>query len=85
MLKSVQAIPLELNLRKEKWLVVSIHWTLSQDSEVFLNSLTIILDHFTKIYYNYLIVGDFNLERHDKRLGYFLNINNLFNLVKTNT
>ena len=28
-------------------------------------------------------MGDFNLEPHDKRLGYFLN--NLVNLVKTNT
>ena len=57
----------------------------SQDSEFFLNSLTVFLDHFTKAYDNYLIVGDFNLEPHDKRLGYFLNSNNLVNLVKTNT
>ena len=32
-----------------------------------------------------MIIGDFNLEPHDKRLGYFLNSNNLVNLVKTNT
>ena len=57
----------------------------TQDSEFFLNLLTIILDHFTKAYDNYLIMGDFNLELHDKRLGYFLNSNNLVNLVKTNT
>ena len=85
LLKSIQAIPFELNLRKEKWLVISIYRLLSQDSEFFLNSLTIILDHFTKTYDNYLIMGDFNLEPHDKRLGYFLNSNNLVNLVKTNT
>ena len=30
-------------------------------------------------------MGDFNLEPHDKRLGYFLNSNNLVNLMKTNT
>ena len=30
-------------------------------------------------------MGDFNLEPHEKRLGYFLNSNNLVNLVKTNT
>ena len=30
-------------------------------------------------------MGDFNLEPHDKRLGYFLNSSNLANLVKTNT
>ena len=82
---SIQAITFELNLRKEKWLVISIYRPPSQDSEFFLNSLTVILDHFTKAYDNYLIMGDFNLEPHDKRLGYFLNSNNLVNLVKTNT
>ena len=84
MLKSIQAISFELNLRKEKWLVISIYRPSSQDSEFFLNSLTIILDHFTKTYDNYLIIGDYNLEPHDKRLRYFSNINNLVNLVKTN-
>ena len=41
--------------------------------------------HNPQTYNNYLIMGDFNLEPHDKRLGYFLNSNNLVNLVKTNT
>ena len=43
------------------------------------------MDHFTKAYDNYLIMGDFNLDPHNKRLGYFLNSNNLVNLVKTST
>ena len=50
LLKSIQAIPFELNLRKEKWLVISIYQPPSQGSEFFLNSLTIILDHFIKTY-----------------------------------
>ena len=54
------------------------------DSDFFLKLLTIILDHFTKTYDNYLIARDFNLEPHDKRLGYLLNSNNLVNLAKTN-
>ena len=62
LLKSIQAIPCELNLREEKWLVISIYRPPSQDSEFLLNSLTIILDHFTKTYDSYLIMGDFNLE-----------------------
>ena len=54
------------------------------DSDFFLKLLTIILDHFTKAHDNYLIMRDFNLEPHDKRLGYLLNSNNLVNLAKTN-
>ena len=85
LLKSIQTIPFELNLRKEKGLVISIYRPPSQDHEFFLNSLTMILDHFTKAYDNYLLMGYFNLEPHDKRLGYCLNSNSLVNLVKTNT
>ena len=32
LLKSIQAMPFELNLRKEKWLVISTYRTPSQDS-----------------------------------------------------
>ena len=63
--------------------MISIYWSPSQDSEFFLYSLTIVLDHFTKTYDNYLTMGDFNLKPHDKRLGQ--SSNNLVNLVKTNT
>ena len=52
---------------------------------IFLKLLTVILDHFTKAYDNYLIMRNFNLKPHNKRLGYFLNSNNLVNLVKANT
>ena len=85
LLKSIQAFPFELNLRKEKRQVISIYRPPSQESEFFLNSLTIILDYFTKAYVNYLILEEFNLEPNDKRLEYFLNSDKLVNLVKTNT
>ena len=35
LLKSIQAIPFELNLRKEKWLVISIYRPPSQDSNYY--------------------------------------------------
>ena len=37
---SIQAIPFEINLRKEKWLVISIYRLPSQDSGFFIHSLT---------------------------------------------
>ena len=72
-------------MRKEKWLVISIHIPRTQDSEFFLNSLTIILDHFAKTFDNCLVMGDFNLEPDRKRLGHCVDSTNLVNLVKTNT
>ena len=82
---SIQAIPFEINLRKEKWLVISIYRPPSQNSEYFLNSLTKIIDYFANTYDNYLIRGDFNLEPSDSALMGFLSSNNLTNLIKTNT
>ena len=82
---SIQAIPFEINLRKEKWLVISIYRPPSQNSEYFLNSLTKITDYFANTYDNYLIMGDFNLEPSDSALMGFLSSNNLTNLIKTNT
>ena len=77
----IQAVAFEINLRKEKWLVISIHCPPSQNSEYFLNNLTVIID----TYDNYLIMGDFNIEQSDPFLKAFLNSNNLYNLNKSNT
>ena len=59
---SIQAIPFKINLRKEKWLVISIYRWPSQDSVFLLNSLTKIIDVFADKYDHYLIMVDFNLE-----------------------
>ena len=82
---SIQAVPFEINLRKEKWLVISIYRPPSQNSEYFLNNLTVMIDFFADTYDNYLIMGDFNIEQSDPSLKAFLNSNNLYNLIKSNT
>ena len=82
---SIQAVPFEINLRKEKWLVISIYRPPSQNSAYFLNNLTKMIDLFADTYDNYLIMGDFNTEPSDPSLKAFLNSNNLYNLIKSNT
>ena len=82
---SIQAVPFEVNLRKEKWLVISIRRPPSQNSEYFPNNLTKMIDFFADTYENYLIMGNFNTERSDPSLKAFLNSNNLYNLIKSNT
>ena len=67
---SIQAIPFEINLRQEKWLVISIYCPPSKDSGFFIHSLTEIIDHFaTK--YNHLIMGDFNMEPNNRMFKEF--------------
>ena len=52
---SIQAIPFEINLRQEKWLMILIYCPPSQDSGFFIHSLTEIIDHFATKYDNHLI------------------------------
>ena len=42
-------------------------------------------DFFANTYENYLIAGNFNIEQSDPSLKTFLNSNNLYNLIKSNT
>ena len=44
--------------------------------------LTNIKDHFTKLFDNYIAIGDFNLEPNDITLKHFLDSNGLYNLLK---
>ena len=74
---SIQAVPFEINLRKEKWLVIPIYRLPSQNNEYFLNNLTKITDFFADTYEKYLIMGDFNIEQSHPSLKAFLNSSNL--------
>ena len=82
---SIEAVLFEINLRKEKWLVISICRPPSQNSECFLNNLTVMIHFFADTYDNYLTMGDFNIEQSDPSLKAFLNSKNLYNLIKSNT
>ena len=82
---SIQAIPFEINLRQEKWLMISIYHPPSQDGGFFIDSLTEIIDHFAAKYDNHLTVGHFNMEPNNSMFKSFLDSNNLTNLFKTNS
>ena len=83
--RNIQIIPFELNLRKEKWMFMCIYRPPSQNKQYFLEKLSEIIDHFSSIYDNYIILGDFNMEPSDSILKTFMQSHNLFNLIKSNT
>ena len=76
----MQAIPFELNLRKERWMFVCIYRPPKQDSQYFLENLSLIIDHYSSIYDNHIILGDFNMEPKNPKLASFMNSFNLYNL-----
>ena len=74
----------EINLRQEKWLMISICCPPSQGSGFFIHSLTKIVDHFATNYDNHLIMGDFKMGPNNPMFRSFLD-SNLTNLIKNNT
>ena len=82
---NIQIVPFELNLRKEKWMFMCIYRPLSQNKQYFLEKLSELIDHFSSIYDNYIILGDFNMEPSDSILKTFMQSHNLFNLIRSKT
>ena len=76
----IQAIPFELNLRKEKWLVISIYRPPLESLSCFLDSLTNMIDFFSSSYDNFIVMGDFNSQPTDSIMKDFMDANGVINL-----
>ena len=74
-----------MNLRKEKRKFMCIYRPPPQNKEYFLDKLSEIIDYYSSIYDNYIILGDFNMEPSDCLLNAFMQSHNLLNLIKSNT
>ena len=83
--ENIQVIPFELNLRKEKWLFVSIYKPPLQSNNYFLDTLNDLLDFYSGIYDNKVVFGDFNLEPTNPVMINFMDSQNFTNLIKNNT
>ena len=73
----IQIIPIELNFRKQKWLILSIYRPPKQNFLYFLTNLTEAVDFYSRNYENILINGDFNAEPQDAKMKTFLDANTL--------
>ena len=82
---NIQIIPFEINLRKHKWLFVSIYKPPSQSSQYFQDLPGDLSDFYAKDYDNKAILENFNLEPSNPSIASFINNQSLFNLVKINT
>ena len=56
----IQVIHAEINLKKQKWLVVAIYTPISQCKNYFITVLTKTLDKYRGSHENTVILGDFN-------------------------
>ena len=83
--RDIQVIPVEINLKKKKWLVISIYTPPSQCKNYYIIELSKILDKCKGSYENTAILGDFNTQSKNKILKIFLEDNSCVNLIKYNT
>ena len=63
----IEEIFVELNLRKNKWLLFGSYHPLSQSDEYLLNRVKNGLDSYRKVYDKYMLIGDFT-QRSQKRV-----------------
>ena len=82
---NIQITPFELNLRKEKWLFVSIYKPPLQNNQYFVSILSDFLDFYSNEYYNKIVLGDFNLEPSIPSMLYFMDSQNFVSLIKNET
>ena len=57
----IQVVLVEINLKKQKWLVVAMYTQPSQCDNYFRTELTKILDKYKGSYENTVILGDYNM------------------------
>ena len=80
----MQIIPVELNLRKQKWLLLNIYRPPKQNTKFFLSQLSDALEFYSE-YDKVLMNGDFNLEPTNPVLTEFLITNCLYNHMREKT
>ena len=83
--ETIQAMCIEINLRKEKWLLVPIYRPPSQPIEFFLKHLSKSIDHHASNYSNILILGDFNDTAESREISKFLDMQSLSTLCSSPT
>ena len=55
------------------------------NTQYFMDSLSDIIDFYSNVYGNHIMIGDFNLEPSQMYLETFMETRNYFNLITNNT
>jgi exonuclease III len=81
----IQVLPVELNFRKCKWLLLSIYKPPRQDLKYFLSVLSDAICYYSSTYENIMIIGDFNCTPDSTILKDFLDNCDLSNVMHKKT
>ena len=81
----IQVLPIEVNFRKSKWLIVPVYRPPAKHKVDFNKTLSKLLDHYCGSYHKTLILGDFNMEATDKEMIPLIKDHTLYSLIKDPT
>ena len=79
---NIESICVEVNLRKRKWLINGSYIPNKSFLSNHLECLNCIMDEYSKLYQNFLFLGDFNASVSEKCFEEFCNLNELTSLIK---
>ena len=82
---NIESICVEVNLRKRKWFINGSYNPNKSFLSNHLECLNRIIDEYSKLYQNFLFLGDFNASVSEKCLEEFCNLNGLTSLIKKPT
>ena len=83
--KDLQIIPIEINLRKSKWLLIPIYRPPYTSEKVFTENLSRVIDFYSFKYENIITLGDFNMEATSNTLSNFMKEHQFHSLYKKPT
>ena len=81
----MQIIPIELNLRTKKWLLLPVYRPPNQNPTHFRENLQRAIDFFSSTYDNILLIGDFNMDVNETGIHSIVEDNGLVNLIHSPT
>ena len=84
-LENIESICIEIKLRKRKWLVIGLYKPPAFNEQLFLENLSMSLDHTLENYENIILLGDFKLTPKHTKLLEFTDTFNLKHLIKEPT
>ena len=81
----IQAIPIEINFRKPKWLILPLYRPERTPGSYATNNLCSLLDFYSNMYEHILVFGDFNMTENDSDMSPLINGHKLFTMIKEPT
>ena len=83
--EKIEQLPIEINLGKEKLLIIGLYKPPNLKDDEFLSNLSDALNTFSISYNHITLIGDFNMTPENKSLTYFNNSSNFQHLISEPT